>query len=942
LSNALSEKMPLAKPKIAFIEPPERAVFILDRCARSAVWDVALLVATAADSQAVRVANERGIPVRSVPDPELLGECDRVIVGQVPFHVFLSIRQMMRDKPGKVLVVDEFLPELIAREEGVADTMAEERAPEPPPAPAPPRATTPEPIPSLQTPLLQTPPPPPMPATPAVAISEPESQPPAALWLRSFENELIATGTDPATIAEIGALEPEPTPEALPAPVSPTPHVAAPIHPEAAPPPNLPALPAVDPFRLIEPGLEPEPARDSSIMSTDGLLGMEPPSLAIDPARPPRERARIAIAPPRVATPPANAAPPVPAASPEIAPPPAAPKAPPAKPRVPLTPRSKSPLRAPGSPPPSRPEASPSMQPSPAPTAIEHAIEDFSPGEPAPAPAYASARASAALVPAAPTPAIAALPTPASRLMPAPPPLRFDARTFLGAPIHDPSTSIRLDFQDGRIQRLIDEARQLADATAVNLMLLEPDGEHLRVVAASGLGAEVMSILRPHIGVGPPGQAFRDRKPALSRSQAFDLGESDGRPRWRVLASIPITVSQQSIGVVTVKFVSASHLRDEEVVARMDRLAHAMPAALIGAVDLSDLPRKQQREALQLLIDRLMSLDEALPGRLSAFAAALRRVIGGEAIRIYMLDSMEGRLVQIASHEGTAINNSVAADSHFAFLREVMMRGEPLVCRADSPAGAETSTIGFPIQSEHARCLMLLEQVPAPESAPEEVLELLRDMVALLEEMINIEQGMVVQEFISELSMRMADRKQQIDLLPVAERASALLELAIELVAAEVAIWVPESGAPPEVSIPITSEGGRIRAWALAHAPGLAGWIKRKGDRAQGVLAERLDPSAPCGPAPWIGILDPRGRGVLVLFFDPQELAEAPRQVPPHVLWRVLTELCQLMPETPADAGEIRVETLEDSPAEPPAPGPSSPPPPAPRRIGNPRERRSH
>jgi hypothetical protein len=485
--------------------------------------------------------------------------------------------------------------------------------------------------------------------------------------------------------------------------------------------------------------------------------------------------------------------------------------------------------------------------------------------------------------------------------MPAPPPLRFDARTFLGARINDPQTSIRLDFQDGRIQRLIDEARQLVDATAVNLMLVEPDGEHLRVVAASGLGAEVTSLLRPHIGVGPPGQAFQDRKPALSRSQAFDLGESDGRPRWRVLASVPITVSQQSIGVVTVKFVSASHLRDEEVLARMDRLAHAMPAALIGAVDLSDLPRPQQREALQLLIDRLMSLDEALPGRLSAFAAALRRVIEAEAIRIFILDSMEGRLVEIASHQGWAIGGPAAAHANYTFLREVMQRGEPLAYRTENPAGSkgrEASTIGFPIQAEHARCLILLEDVPTPEGSPELVLELLQDMVALLEEMINIEQGMVVQEFISELSMRMADRKEQIDLLPLVERTPALLELAIELVAAEVAIWIPE-GAPPEVSIPTTTEGGRIRAWAVANASALAAWIKRKGDGEEGVIADRSDPTAPCGPAPWIGVIDPNGRAVLVIFFDAEELAEAPRQVPPHVLWRVLSGLCQLVPDSP-------------------------------------------
>jgi hypothetical protein len=800
LSNALSEKMPAAKPKIAFIEPPERAVFILDRCARSAMWDVSLLVATSPDSQAVRVALARGIPVRTDPDPELLTHCDRVIVGQVPFHTFLSLRQLMRDKPGRVVKIDEFLPEMVAREEDATlESAAKESAAI---APAEPRAAiaggeAPSPMPAEAARTSQEMPPP-VPVEWAESVTRDETPPPLAVE----PAELIADD------------------EVL-----------------APPPPEFPALIALGealtppPFELK--GRSPRTIRVAEVRRT-------PPPLSdrrgLVPEPPPSPIPAVAIEP-TLAIEPAHPG----AAAPLLPPPP--------------------------------PAALPSPPPPPVPLPAFEA-EPFTP-------------------------------SPVPRAMPAPPPLRFDARTFLGAPIHDAHTSIRLDFQDGRIQHLIDEARQLADATAVNLMLLEPDGEHLRVVAASGLGAEVTSLLRPHIGVGPPGQAFQDRKPAFSRSQAFDLGESDGRPRWRVLASVPITVSQQSIGVVTVKFVSASHLRDEEVIARMDRLAHAMPAALIGAVDLSDLPRPQQREALQLLIDRLMSLDEALPGRLSAFAAALRRVIGAEAIRIFMLDSMEGRLVEIASHEGWTIRKAVPAYSNFAFLREVMLRGDPMTLPVE-PAGdtpsarRETSTIGFPIQAEHARCLMLLENVPTAAGAHEQVLELLQDMVALLEEMINIEQGMVVQEFISELSMRMADRKEQIDLLPLSERTTALLELAIELVAAEVAIWIPDGSAPPEVSIPTTSEGGRIRAWALAHAPGLAAWLKRKGEGAQGVLADRIDPSAPCGPAPWIGVIDPRERGVLVLFFDAQELAEAPRQVPPHVLWRVLTGLCQLMPDPPA------------------------------------------
>jgi hypothetical protein len=66
-------------------------------------------------------------------------------------------------------------------------------------------------------------------------------------------------------------------------------------------------------------------------------------------------------------------------------------------------------------------------------------------------------------------------------------------------------------------------------------------------------------------------------------------------------------------------------------------------------------------------------------------------------------------------------------------------------------------------------------------------------------------------------------------------------------------------------------------------------------------------------------VIDPSGRGVLVIFFDAAELAEAPRQVPPHVLWRVLSGLCQLIPDSPGVERRAPERMADLVPDEPPA-----------------------
>jgi hypothetical protein len=175
--------------------------------------------------------------------------------------------------------------------------------------------------------------------------------------------------------------------------------------------------------------------------------------------------------------------------------------------------------------------------------------------------------------------------------------------------------------------------------------------------------------------------------------------------------------------------------------------------------------------------------------------------------------------------------------------------------------------ICIPIQTQEPRALIVLENVPVPAESEEDIFRLLREVVMHTEELISTEEGVVAQELLYQLKMRVTDQIPQLVALPPVQRAHAALELALQNLAAEVAIWIPRSGGRPISTEPRSPRAiailGQVR-WSLDR---IVQWVNENGSTSVGIGAEPDDAAAPVGPVPYIGVTSPDNEGVLVAFF---------------------------------------------------------------------------
>jgi len=470
------------------------------------------------------------------------------------------------------------------------------------------------------------------------------------------------------------------------------------------------------------------------------------------------------------------------------------------------------------------------------------------------------------------------------------------ARDVLGASAGAP-LGLAIDLRDRRLAAILGEAAALTRAESASIMLIDMDGEHLRIAAAKGLDEHTIATVRRRIGEGIAGQAFATRNPAISRGQLPMLAEMDGHLPYRIAASVPVMISGRSVGVLSVNATAEETISNQDILLPLGRLARELPVALLAAIDLRPIPPTIQRTALLCLIDRLMSLDEALPTRLAAFAECLRKMVGAERVRFYLLDAIGGEFEEITPHHRSSASGEGTRSGNADFLGKVMRQGYPVVLEPQDKANVgKTATICYPIRCSNLHSVIVLENIPI-EAAQEQVLSTLQEVIEQLESMISIEENLAVQELVSELHMRIADLESQLETRPTAERAQALLALALDLVAAEFAIWIPNEEQAPSMTPPITPDAVRIQKWVLGNLKDLADWARANGAAAQGVVARSWDGDAPEGPAPYVAIPDQRKRSVLLAFFAPAEVAEASRQVPSHVVWQILSRVCSLMVE---------------------------------------------
>jgi GAF domain-containing protein len=837
------------KRNVGFIELPDEALDVFSHYTQLPDWDVALVVSTVYDSYAVRMAEILQVPVLDVPNRLSLLSCGRVIVGNRPVSLLATVRELLAETAVEVIPVDEALQEL-----GTAgpSSPGEEK----PAANAPAAGSLND---GIWTEVATgTTADPAEPAAPGESAPEVEAgaetagdggvEAESSDWMAerwpgiAEEVETPIPRRDPVDAQSETEAEPAPAEDiAEGEPVAEAPPVADGT--EAAP-----VQTADDEFRFAE---EPE-VEASETADADARMG---PRSA--------EVAEVDLPDPEDEEPAAGESEPVTETEPF---------------------RKKE----------SRQWSARMALPS----------EDArGPGETGPAefrPAMPGGVMPEATVPEAAHPLgtaehDAAQPSGSEEPEPAHVPA-FDAGTLLGTDIGDRLGALALDTNEDRLLReILQLAVRATHAQTGSIMLLDEDGENLRIAVAQGLPPEVVADTRRKVGEGMAGEVFTSGTSRIVRGtvQGSSEGAAPGAPRES--ASVPILSDGRPIGVLNVNVNAEGSTLDDKALSLLTRFAKEASGAILKALDLRRLDGVQRREALLRQVDRLMALQESLPSRLHAVGDALGAALSADFVHFFVVDPLGRRLELQTPPRGTAVWHPKSQPLDKGFLGWAVRQGTPhLLGVAENGQDARAALICLPIQSSRPHALVVLENLPLAGSSSEKVMALLNRVVDRVQEVIGVEEGADAQELLYQLEMRVSDQVPQLLPLPPVQRTRAALELAVQLLAGEAAIWVPPHGARPVTSEPHTSRASGLLADARASLDLLSELVQDRGAVAGGSDAAGWDAKAPRGPAPYVGVSTGSEEGVLLLFFSPDETVGSPAQVPAQVLLRVLVKISEI------------------------------------------------
>ena len=476
---------------------------------------------------------------------------------------------------------------------------------------------------------------------------------------------------------------------------------------------------------------------------------------------------------------------------------------------------------------------------------------------------------------------------------------RFDAGSLLGADFRKKLEALPLDEGEDRLLReILSLAVRATHAQTGSIMLLDKDGEHLRIVAAEGLPMDVIANTRRRVGEGVSGRVFAQGEPLIVRGPVPDSEATRNRPMLREAACVPILSETRPIGVLNVNVESEDIALDDSTLALLSRFAKEASGAILKAIDIKSISGGEtKREALLRQVDKLLSLDESLPSRLRAIGDALRNSTQAELMHLFMVNPLGRGLELFTPARGLSAPVARLEALDRGVHGWVVRHGKLQIAELEDPdSGSRIANVYLPIRASHPHALLVLEAVPAGPNLREEMVPLLRDVLDQIGEFLSVEEGVDAQELLNQLNLRVTDQSEVLKSLPPTQRRRAILEFTVELLAAEAAMWIPEGSGRAVSTRPGTRSTSEILAAARSDLEVLTDWIRSKGAVAGGAVAPGWDSRAPRGPAPYVGVAHPDGDGVAIVFFSPEEEAGSPAQVPPHVLFEVLLHVVGFMP----------------------------------------------
>jgi hypothetical protein len=492
---------------------------------------------------------------------------------------------------------------------------------------------------------------------------------------------------------------------------------------------------------------------------------------------------------------------------------------------------------------------------------------------------------------------------------------RCDLRNLLGHAMSSTPFPVEIDGADPRLLRLLDRISEIAGAASASIMLLDADARYLQVVGAGGPRGDRLTGARARPGEGIAGQAYLTGEPIIVQRPMPILAEHPDPWLYRIGVSIPLSVDGRPYGVLSVNLDSSEEIHGvDRLIGLLERKSREAARVILGAICVNPANSDFDGQVLREVVDRLMSLDENRLTRLGGVTEALAKGLRAERYRLLVVDrpTMTFQRVSLDSDLCLELERCVPADR--GLLRWIMDHGKARILELeDEPSGDRFTSVFVPLRSPRTDAIILMEGVQCPHDARSRGIEMLADIAHCVEEMLVVEENVSDRDFVSELEMRIADEARDLEFLPPEECVDRVLKLALRLLAADHAAWVPHPGGTPVIASAAGAELGPSKQMIQESLRALSDWVLSMGYAHGGPGVGPAPPEAPESPVPFAGVRDRTGRGALLTFYSAHDLG-AFHQVGGDVLTQALGRLGDLI----APRGTVCEKFEEPSRDEPP------------------------
>jgi len=242
-----------------------------------------------------------------------------------------------------------------------------------------------------------------------------------------------------------------------------------------------------------------------------------------------------------------------------------------------------------------------------------------------------------------------------------------------------------LDLQT-TLERIIEEAAQIAGTPHVQVLLVEKGARVLRVAALHGMAAWHVGFVLP-VGTSLSGLAAQTRQPVFSENLAQDprnlFAQQDRELGLVTHLSLPIKLRDELLGVLTFKTTAPCHYTPDEVAYLTSFADHA--AIAIENARLYEATVRQLKELKALYdtgqaITSSLSLDE----QLGLLVERLSQATGAQRVLVGLGDAEDTRRLRLclaydASKADPWLRQLDLSPKRYPEIQEVMRTGRPLV-----------------------------------------------------------------------------------------------------------------------------------------------------------------------------------------------------------------------------------------------------------------------